>query len=359
MEPYYIENTKSAVDSSLIEVSRSTGDDKSDWDSFVESSPTATISHLYGWRNIISASYGHDSFYLIARLGNKVAGILPLIWLKNRVFGRVLASMPFQDYGGIAAHDDAIARALLEPALQLTEECGAVRLELRHKEPLLGFGRVREDKAVLVLDISAGSGDLWKRFGPKVRNQVRKAEKSSLHAQMGRAELLEEFYHVFTVNMRDLGSPVHHPSFFSNIFSQFGDKAVLFLAKEGSRTVGGLVCLFHKGIAVVPWASSLRECFSKCPNNLLYWEAIRHACERGCKFFDFGRSTIGSGTYNFKLQWGAKPFLLHWQLYPEDGNLHSDPSATAKYRFFASVWKHMPLALTTWLGPHIRKHLAN
>ena len=37
--------------------------------------------------------------------------------------------------------------------------------------------------------------------------------------------------------------------------------------------------------------------------------------ERGSRWFDFGRSTPGSGTYDFKLRWGGKVRQLYW-VYP-------------------------------------------
>jgi serine/alanine adding enzyme len=221
-------------------------------------------------------------------------------------------------------------------------------------------GTLRQDKSVLLLDISPGSENLWKSFGSKVRNQVRKAEKCGLHTQFGGSELLEDFYRVFTINMKDLGSPVHHPLFFSKIFSEFGDKAGLLLIKEGNRTIGGLVCIFHRDTVFVPWASCLRESFSKCPNNLLYWDAIQLACDRECRIFDFGRSTIDSGTYKFKLQWGARPVNLNWQLFfrqaqPQATTESDDP----KLQMASKLWRHLPLPLTTRLGPVLRKYLVN
>ena len=67
-------------------------------------------------------------------------------------------------------------------------------------------------------------------------------------------------------------------------------------------------------------ASSLRQYNRLCPNNLLYWFAIKKACERGYEIFDMGRSTIDSGTYNFKKQWGAYPVSLNYQYFLNKGN---------------------------------------
>jgi FemAB-related protein (PEP-CTERM system-associated) len=265
--------------------------------------------------------------------------------------------MPFQDYGGIAALDYDSAKALLDNALLLKEELGAQSLELRHREtPYTSEGRLRQDKVTLIMDISAGVESLWKSFSPKVRNQVRKAQKCGLATQIGGAELLEEFYHPFSVNMRDLGSPVHHPEFFKKIFSVFGSSAQVILVRESNQTIGGLIALFYKNSIVVPWASCYRQHFSKCPNNLLYWDAIQHACARGCTSFDFGRSSIDSGTYNFKTQWGAKPFPLHWQVFSKNDLA---PAESATLRVASTIWKHIPIALANYIGPGLRKNLTN
>jgi FemAB-related protein (PEP-CTERM system-associated) len=324
-----------------------------EWDEFVFSSPSSTISHLCGWRRIVTEAYGHKAFYLTARHDDEIVGILPLVQVKSRLFGNSLCSMPFQDYGGIIAPDSKVFRALLDQAMQLKKECGVENLELRQRDaPILSEGKPFGDKAALILDISTGTDALWKSFSPKVRNQIRKAEKSGLTTQLGGAELLDEFYRPFAVNMRDLGSPVHHPRFFEKIFSVFGDNARVMIVREGKRTVGGLIALFFKDTVVVPWASSFREDFPKCPNNLLYWDTIQYACSRGCTSFDFGRSSIDSGTYNFKQQWGANPVQLHWQVFSENSSGESRSLQIA-----SSLWKHVPVPLANALGPYFRRYL--
>jgi FemAB-related protein (PEP-CTERM system-associated) len=329
-----------------------------EWNHFVSISPSATISHFYSWRKVISEAYGHRSFYLTARRDGLIAGILPLILVKSRLFGSTLSSMPFQDYGGIVANDEEAFRTLLDKAQLIKKELGAASMELRNRAILFpSESRLRTDKATLILDISMGSESLWKSFSPKVRNQIRKAQKCGLNTQSGGADLLNEFYRPFAINMRDLGSPVHHPAFFKRLFSSFGDKAQVRLIREGKKTIGGLVALFYKDSVVVPWASCLREYFPKCPNNLLYWEAIQHACNQGCNSFDFGRSSIDSGPYNFKLQWGAQPMPLHWQVFSQ--NASKPPAESSALRIASTIWKHIPVSLANSLGPRLRKHLTN
>ena len=57
--------------------------------------------------------------------------------------------------------------------------------------------------------------DLWKDTDRKVRNQVRKAQKEGLVVQEGGEELVDDFYSVFSRNMRDLGTPVYPKRLFA------------------------------------------------------------------------------------------------------------------------------------------------
>jgi FemAB-related protein (PEP-CTERM system-associated) len=330
------------------------------WDDFIAKNPGAFISHLSCWQSIIAKTYSHRTFYLMHQRGAAIVGVLPLIWMKGRLFGNAICSMPFLDHGGICAPDEASAEALFEKAVELRNSCKADYLELRHKDAR-GFGStLRQDKVDMVLDLKPGQDKIWNSLGPKVRNQVRKASKSGLNTQIGGAEYLEQFYKVFAINMRDLGSPVHSPAFFANIIKEFGERAKIIIVRDAGKTVGGLICLFYKDSIFVPWASSLREYFPKCPNNLLYWDAICYACEKGCKTFHFGRSSIGSGTYKFKQQWGAQERQLNWEFYYSDAAQAYIPIAeNPKYKLAADIWRRLPLSLTMLLGPRLRKYLTN
>src|SRR6185436_6210756 len=61
----------------------------------------------------------------------------------------------------------------------------------------------------------------WSSLDKKVRNQVRKAEKSGLTIASGGPELLNEFYAVFARNMRDLGTPVYTRALFAQVMQAF------------------------------------------------------------------------------------------------------------------------------------------
>jgi hypothetical protein len=83
----------------------------------------------------------------------------------------------------------------------------------------------------------------------------------------------------------------------------------------------------------------------------LYWECLAHAIGRDSRVFDFGRSTIDSGTYRFKLQWGGRPRPLYWA-YP----LATQVPRPGQGRWMAAAraaWTRLPLPVANRLGPWI------
>ncbi len=171
---------------------------------------------------------------------------------------------------------------------------------------------------------------------------------------------MERFYEPFRVNMRDLGSPVHGIGFYRAIAGAFGSRARFVVAERAGRSVGGLVAIRYGGRVTVPWASTLRSERARCPNNLIYWEALRWAVQGRARAFDFGRSPPGSGTHRFKLGWGAEEHPLAWlRLSPAGAPLAAGgASGSAALARLSALWSRLPVPLASWLGPRLRRRLS-
>jgi FemAB-related protein (PEP-CTERM system-associated) len=326
------------------------------WDEYVSRCPESGLYHRYGWARVIERSYGHAPFYLWARDDSGVRGVLPLVLFRGALGGRTLVSLPFLDEGGLCA-DDATARAALwKAALDLAgrERAGAVELRQRPPSglPLSPLG----SKVTVMLPLADDPEAMWKRLDAKVRNQVRKATNSGLAPSWCGIEALDDFYEVFAHNMRDLGSPVHARRFFAAILEEFSGTARLLIVRDGSRAVAGAVCIVFRETVLVPWASSLRQWRSRCPGNLLYWEVIRSACEKGLSRLDFGRSSPGGGTYRFKMQWGGREERLHWETNDRPSLVDVD---SPRYRLMIRAWQRLPVPLTRVIGPIVRQRVSN
>ena len=195
---------------------------------------------------------------------------------------------------------------------------------------------------------------MWDALDRKVRNQIRKAEKSGLEIERGGLELVPEFYRVFARNMRDLGTPVYSRRLFEEVVRAFPDRSRLHVIRLKGEPVAAGFTYRTPHMVQLPWASSIREFNPLCANVLLYWDAIQYAHSLGAPVFDMGRSTPNEGTYKFKAQWGAQPVPLNWayQLLTP-GQMPNVSPANPKFQLAIAVWQKLPLALTTRVGPMI------
>jgi FemAB-related protein (PEP-CTERM system-associated) len=330
----------------------------SQWDAYVNAHPEATAYHQYRWSDLIARTFGHRALPLMASQAGRTIGVLPLILMDSRWFGRFLVSLPFVNYGGLLADSDEIEQAVWQKAQELGSEVGAAHIEARHLRARSFITQRKQHKVTMVLPLAATSEAQWKGFDPKLRNQIRKAERSGLTVRIGGASDLPGFYQVFARNMRDLGTPVYTRRFFEEIFATFPGSAWVCSVRSGSTVVAAAIALGYRDTFEVPWASSLRDYRSLCPNNLLYWALIQQAIMLGYRRFDFGRSTPGEGTYKFKEQWGAGAVPLSWEYWTAEASGLPDLSPkNPKYQLATSVWKHLPTWLTKQLGPSIVRNI--
>jgi FemAB-related protein (PEP-CTERM system-associated) len=328
------------------------------WDDYVSSHPEATGYHLLPWKRVVERVFGHRTAYLVAESGGRVAGVLPLVAFRSRLFGRFLVSMPFLNYGGILADDDAAATVLLEAATREAASSGASWIELRHTRRVCESLHPKMHKVAMRLPLRPTTAEQWDALDRKVRNQVRKADKSGITVASGGAELLDGFYDVFARNMRDLGTPVYPKRFFQAVLEAFPVATRVFAARLGDQTVAGSIVFRWRRTTEVPWASSLREHNPLCANVRLYWEMLQDAIAAGSDTFDFGRSTPNESTYHFKKQWEATPVPLVWEYWTASGVAVPDLSPkNARFERAIAAWRRLPVGVTRVLGPHIVRNI--
>jgi FemAB-related protein (PEP-CTERM system-associated) len=343
--------------SSEIQIKRLTNEGKQ-WDQYVHDSAQASLYHLTGWKKVIEKTFGHPTYYLYALQNDCIAGILPLVYLKSLVFGKFFVSVPFFNYGGIAAENEKIRKNLMEEAIHIARREGAKHIELRHTENFeLGIP-VKTSKVLMILDLPETSEELWKSFKSKLRSQIRRPEKEGFTVKFGQLDEVDSFYEVFAYNMRDLGTPIYTKCLFENILTEFSETARICTIYTDEKPIASGFIIGHKDLLQIPWASTIREYNRLSPNMMLYWNILKFGCEQGYKQFDFGRSTPDEGTYKFKKQWGAQPVQCYWHYWLASGDeLPELNPHNPKYQLAIKTWQKLPISITKILGPHIVKFL--
>ncbi|MBN1508996.1 MAG: GNAT family N-acetyltransferase, partial [Sedimentisphaerales bacterium] len=159
---------------------------------------------------------------------------------------------------------------------------------------------------------------------------------------------------IWTLRMHELGTPCYPRRLFSSIMESFPDAARIFLARLNDTTTAVLFAYTFQGHVQCSWGAALRDYDEMGPNYILNWGAIEYYCAKGMKWFDFGRSTVGSGQHTFKERWGATPIDLRWQYWTRPGGqLHVASPSDERYRAKVEIWKKMPLWMSRVIGPVI------
>ncbi|HEY2956424.1 MAG TPA: GNAT family N-acetyltransferase [Candidatus Eisenbacteria bacterium] len=321
------------------------------WDAYVRAAPDSHFGQLVAWMRLVERQYPCRATYSLALRHGRVSGILPLFLHRGAPGGGILFSAP----GGLLADDEESARALIAAASGRVREEGLRYLELRDQRRRWDGLVTVEEHATLELTLAAGEEEQWRGFDAKLRNQIRKGQRSGFEARWG-ADGLAAFHRVLLENMRDLGTPIRARGYFRDALERMGSAATVLVLYSGREPAGAMFLVEHRDGIADPWASSLRRFFDRCPNQVLYWEAIRYAIGRGLKRFDFGRSQWDSPTFRFKAQWGARPVPLHYQYVL--GRAGSAPTLEAQKHglgWATAAWRRLPLPVARALGEPLRR----
>ena len=328
-------------------------------EAYLEEHQGAFLWHRPVICSFVESTYGHPTRYLIATTEqNRVVGVLPLVQLKSILFGNFIVSMPYFNYGGVVADNQNIAKALLKGAEYWQRQESAQHTELRStRDGELGFPQ-RTDKVVFWLPLPQRPKELWDSFKPKLRAQIRRGDKELTEFSVGGVELLEEFYRVFSTNMRDLGTPVYEKKFFSNLLEHLPGQSWIVVARVNGKAAGCAFLTGYKNRLEIPWGSTLKKYRHTSINMSMYWKILEWAIEMDFGVFDFGRCSKNAGTYRFKKQWGAQRVDLHWDyLLPEGQAIPQLSPDNPKYRLLIQIWRRLPLWVANIVGPRIVRFL--
>jgi len=328
-----------------------------DWDDYAYQKQ-ASIYHDSRWPEIIKKVFGHDSHHLMATENEKMVGILPMVQLKSLLFGNFMVSMPYFNYGGVVADSSEITVQLIKAAQEQRKQLGCSHIEFRFdKEQDIDLPE-RTDKVTMLLDLPDDPEILWQEIGSKRRAQVKRPIREGVEFLYGGEELLDDFYHVFSINMRDLGTPVYSKRFFTEILETFKQESLIAVARLNGKPVGVGFLVGHNGKLEIPWASTLRKYNRLGINMFLYWNILKTAIEKDYQVFDFGRSSKDAGALKFKKQWGSYEKQLYWYYdLPVGKCLPGLNPQNKKFGAAISVWKKLPVKVSNLIGPQIVKNL--
>ena len=331
--------------------------DRHAWADFVERCAEATFFHRVEWHDLIEDVFRHRTHYLVAERSGALVGVLPLARVKSLLFGDALVSLPFAVYGGAAVVEESARSALHRAASDLARDLGVQHLELRDRartEPEWPQQELYVTfRKALLPEVEANLLAIPRKQRAMVRKGIERGLVSEIDGRVDR------FFELYADNQHRHGTPPYPRRYFEALRRAFGKDCEVLTVVDGAGAPVSSVLSFYFRDEVLPYyAGDHERARSLAANDFKYWELMRRAVERGLHVFDYGRSKRGTGSFDFKKNWGFEPQPLHYEyfLLRRDGIPQNNP-ANPKYRAFIELWRRLPRPVADAIGPSIVRNL--
>ena len=340
-----------------VEVHRMRSSDRQRWDAFVASCPDATFFHQSAWQELIEKVFRHRAHFLFAQRDREIVGVLPLVEVKSLLFGHAVTSLPFAVYGGVASSDPEAIVALHRAADALAKQTGAAHLELRNRERRELTWPAQDlyvtFRKTLEADVEANMNAIPR----KQRAMVRKGIKNGLRSEVDAT--VDRFFALYADNVHRHGTPAMPKRWFAELKAAFGDRCeALIVVDAGGVPISGVLSFYFRDEVLPFYAGDTLAARDLAANDFKYWELMRRACERGLKVFDYGRSKRGTGSFDFKKNWGFEPTPLHYEFSLYAGaTIPQNNPLNPKYRLMIETWRRLPRPVANFLGARLSRHL--
>lgn len=295
------------------------------WLELVSSDPTALPFHHPAWTLLLAESYAFKPFVLALTDGSgRIEAGIPVVEIGGRFRRRRWVSLPFTDVCPPLAAGAGVD-SLAAEIDRARRDADVASVEVRAR--LAGVSPRTQPALLHVLPLTADPDEVAASFRASVRRNIRAAERGPAIIRLASSEsdLTEAFYRLHVDLRRRLGLPVQPRRFFRLLWSRMIQPGLgrVLLADVGTETVAGAVFLTWNRSVVYKYGASDPQYWPLRPNNLLFWEAIKWACESGYERLDFGRTDLDAPSLRrFKLGWATREHPLEYTLLGPAGKDH-------------------------------------
>jgi hypothetical protein len=176
-------------------------------------------------------------------------------------------------------------------------------------------------------------------------------------------EDLERWYKLYLLTMRHNAIPPRPRRFFQHLWSSLqpaGRMRLLVAEQDRSgmkRMIAGSILLEFGQTAFYAFTGCAPEDFRWHPHDILQIEAIRGACRRGFRWYDFGEVAEEHETLTqFKTKWGGNPQPLYRYYFPAPAGKKAD-GISQLAAVGRRIWRHLPTNATSVLGDFIYRRM--
>jgi FemAB-related protein (PEP-CTERM system-associated) len=344
-----------------LSVDRAASSDRGAWSAFAETREEATLFHDWRWSTAVCEAFGFDDCSLIARRGGEIVGVLPLVLVKSMFFGSTLISTAFSVGGGVLAADEDAVRALGQAAQDLAGRHGVSIVEIRSDHPALGDWRAKSDAHLYFAKRTPRDADAALAAIPRKRRAEVRKGLSAVEAgacSVSHTASLDDFYRLYAVSLRNLGTPVFSKRFIETLKQHFGNDMVFSSVVANGAPVFSLATFLFRDRIMPYYAGVTPEARALKAADLCYYRVMVDLARSENPLFEFGRSKTDSPHVVYKTSWGfeGEPMTYRFAL-ADNAELPEVNAANPKFKALSAVWTRLPQWAANAAGPLIARGL--
>ena len=312
----------------------------------------ATIYHQKAWHNFLRRTFGWQiSALAIVSDNQDLRYFLPFV-SKFRLGSTIKVSLPLSHHVGPAVSVGFSSKILSIPGPKIPFEI--------HDKVELPFAGYSEDNYISILDLNPFHSleELFSSFSKSsIQRKISKAQNSHFEVTIGtNPDDLNAFFHLQSLTRWRQGSPTYPQGFFRIMGEELskGGNIQLYLLKLDNRPVSGIIFLFYGDKAIYGYGASIddRSIWQMGANQLVMWEAIQDAVNRGCQQVDFGKTPKShSSLLSYKEKWGTRSSILTYTHINHKGNILSGQRESGGMKMANWVLRHTPYPIYKRLSP--------
>ena len=183
---------------------------------------------------------------------------------------------------------------------------------------LTNLGYEYTSRSTILIDLSVGHDEIWKRFHGRARNMIRKSEKNGVEVKLINPNpgWIKQYYSMLEDTFAFRNQAVPHPiDFYDNLrlLSTQG-KAFFFSAEAKGEMIAGAIFLDTGNRLLYLSGTSNKLGMKYAANSLIQWQAIKTAIENKIDRYDMGGLGVPS-IDKFKKSFGGDEISHHRWVY--------------------------------------------
>jgi lipid II:glycine glycyltransferase (peptidoglycan interpeptide bridge formation enzyme) len=272
----------------------------SKWNQLIHSLPGGTIFHTPKWLKLIEDNQRLNIHKIGLYLNDNLIGVFPLC-IKRFLFIKVAGS-PFiiedTPYMGPVIEPPHFSNFLFALDQYLTvNRIDFLRTISNQQYPIENISNRYHfiTKHTHILNLIQTENALWKNLEGRCRTAIRRARKSGITITIPKSRNFVKEYYSLVQEVYYAQNKVcpNTMRFYYDMWDSFSKENVLFLSAEwDGKIIAGIIILIDGKSAYYLNGASSHKFRSLYPTNLLLWEAIKLAKEKGAEEFDFVGSDI-------------------------------------------------------------------